>query len=206
MMGDNSIIKKHVTVIILIISTVTISCSKKITFQDINEPFYREVDEISRKVHKEHNNTISFNEIYDGVKYEIDRSSEFRNQVIDSLGLLYRNNWLLIELGSTNYSGTYQKSFIFIKDNCFTYTLPDHEFSGHFFNSQLKKISIESMENELYDDVFKMYKAFQEDKINLVLASKPTTNPVLNYKIIQMKKGKLNSFIVSSKDYLVKKW
>lgn len=185
---------------------VTLSCSKKISIENLDKPFYDEFEKGIKGVYSGYNNTVPFSVIYESGKYEIDRSSKLRKKIIDSLGLFNQPNWLLIKLNSTNYSGPYEKTFVILEKKCISYNLPQFASIEDLDNVEVNESSTESLKSSGDINIYEIYQAFQQDKIRKKINNQPNTNPLMNYKIIFVKDKKMNLYKLSSKDYLIKKW
>lgn len=190
--------------IILLISLflVTASCSKKLTVENLNKPFYNNFEKNIKKSYKDIGNSISFKDYYEDGKYEIDRSVNIRNKVIDSLNLINKEKWLFVKLNSTNYSGTYEKTFIIFDNKCVYYDLPKPDMSQKL---DVEECTIEDLKKQNHKDVFEIHNALENDNITKI-KSDPDTNPLLNYQIILVRDKKIKSYKLSSKDYIIKKW
>jgi hypothetical protein len=193
---------KNNVVYFVAIFLVNISCSKKLTMENLNKPFYSSFEKNVKKTYKEFEGTILFENYYSNEKYEIDRSVKFRNKVVDSLNLIDKDKWLLVRLNSTNYSGAYEKTFIIFDDKCVYYSLPKPDDSLGFIVKECKVEELQKLNNK---DVLNIYKSFEDGNFDKI-KSEPDTNPLLSYKIISVKDKKISSYKLNSKDYIFRKW
>ena len=194
--------KKNAIILLSFLTLIIFSCSKKVTIENLNRPFYSDFKKNIRKVYREYNNTVTYKSVYENGKYEIDRNAKFRNKVIDSIGLINKEEWLLIELRSTGYSGPYEKTFIIFDNRCVYYSLPmSHESQ----NLNIRECTLEDLKKLDDDDIFYIYEALKNDRISKI-EKEPDTNPLFSYRIILIKNKKINSFKLSSKDYILNKW
>lgn len=187
---------------LLVVFLITISCSKKLTLQNINKPFYNSFEKKFETNYRRFKGTTMYEDYYLNGKYEIERSVKFRNKVIDSLNLINKEKWLLIILNSTNYSGTYEKSFLIFDDKCVYYDLPNHNDSLNFI---VKECKVEDLHKQNNKDVLNIYESFEDGNFDMI-KSEPDTNPLLSYVIISVKDKKIVSYKLNSKDYIIRKW
>ncbi len=187
---------------LLAVFLITISCSKKLTLQNINKPFYNSFEKKFETNYRRFKGTTMYEDYYLNGKYEIERSVKFRNKVIDSLNLINKEKWLLIILNSTNYSGTYEKSFLIFDDKCVYYDLPNPNDSLNFI---VKECKVEDLHKQNNKDVLNIYESFEDGNFDMI-KSEPDTNPLLSYVIISVKDKKIVSYKLNSKDYIIRKW
>ena len=187
---------------LLAVFLITISCSKKLTLQNINKPFYNSFEKKFETNYRRFKGTTMYEDYYLNGKYEIERSVKFRNKVIDSLNLINKEKWLLIILNSTNYSGTYEKSFLIFDDKCVYYDLPNPNDSLNFI---VKECKVEDLQKQNNKDVLNIYESFEDGNFDMI-KSEPDTNPLLSYVIISVKDKKIVSYKLNSKDYIIRKW
>lgn len=193
-------------IILLALIILFFSCSKKVTIDKLNKPVYKDFKKNIKISYNEYkvypSSTDSYREYYENDKYEVDRSIKFRNKVIDSLNLIDKEKWLLVRLNGTNYSGAYEKTFIFFDSKCVYYSLPKPDDSLNFI---VKECKIEELLKQNNKDILYIYESFENgsfDKIKI----EPDTNPLLRYKIIFVKNKKISSYKLNSADYILRKW
>lgn len=187
---------------LLVVFLLTISCSKKLSIQNINKPFYKSFEKNFKTNYKKFKGTSIYEEYYLNGKYEVERSVKYRNKVIDSLNLINKEKWLLVILNSTNYSGTYEKTFLIFDDKFVYYDLINPNDSLNFIVKECKVEELQKLNNK---DVLNIYKSFEDGNFDKI-KSEPDTNPLLSYKIISVKDKKISSYKLNSKDYIFRKW
>lgn len=195
-------VKINILTLLLILFTAT-SCSKKVTVKIVNKPFYKDFEKSVKISYKDYGNSISYSDYYNDGKFEIDKSINFRNRILDSLNLIKRSKWLLIKLNSTNYSGTYEKTFIIFDNKCVYYYLDALSITE---NIDVNECPIENLNIHTTKDVYDLYNFFENEKITKMLDNKPSTNPLLVYNIINVNNKKLSLYKLSSKDYKIESW
>ncbi len=181
---------------------ITISCSKNLSIQNINKPFYNSFEKNFKTNYKRFKGTTLHEDYYLNGKYEIERTVRYRNKVIDSLNLINKEKWLLVILNSTNYSGTYEKTFLVFDNKCVYYTLPRPDDS---LNLIVKECKVEELQKLNNKDILNIYESFEDGNFDKI-KSEPDTNPLLNYEIICIKDKKIGSYKLNSKDYIIRKW
>ncbi|MFP9100527.1 hypothetical protein ACLI09_15875 [Flavobacterium sp. RHBU_24] len=187
----------------IILSSMILSCARKLSQKNINRPFEKDFEkgtnEMSKWSRKANQN---FDEYNQNKRAEHDGIVEIRNKVIDSLGLLSKNKWLLISQYGTNYEGPYEKTYFLLNDKYFVYYM-----STTILANQSKKVIEYDIDNLKSDiDVYKIHDAFYNALPAKKIDSEPSVNPWLIYNIIQVKDGRIYAFRISSEDYKIKKW
>lgn len=191
---------KSKTILYVLLLWSTVSCSQKLAHGNINQPFYDQFEKDVRISHKDFGNTVPFKAYYEEGKYEIDRRANFRNKVIDSLQLAGKPKWLLVTLNGTNYSGTYEKTFLIFDDKVVSYDLPRPDAAQQ---PDVDQMTLDALKDQ-YNDVYAIYAALENGEV--AVRHTPNTNPLLHYKMVVVKGKKTDTYMASSKDYQIKKW
>ena len=101
---------------------LVVSCSKKATYNEINKTIYKNFEKVVKISYLQYGEYApsTFKEYYRDSKAEIDLYVNYKNKVLDSINLLKNKEWIIIQKHSHNYSGNYEKTFIF-NDNEYIY-------------------------------------------------------------------------------------
>lgn len=179
-------------------------CSSQFSFSKMHKLFYHDLEKAMPKVYNDNKHVfeMSYDEYSKWNRQELDYKLKIRNNVIDSLGLYHKNNWLLVNLHSHNNAGTYEETYIFFDNRCVKIFLPHYKMFDRTKN--IREISF----NELNDgkDVLIIYETFKNNKIVKSIDAVPTMNPYMAYDIIVVDKKRYKAYKVDSKDYIVREW
>ncbi|MCL9807704.1 hypothetical protein NAT51_19455 [Flavobacterium amniphilum] len=197
--------KKSSLKILILLFVVIISCSKGITINEINKPIYKDFKNGVKRSYQEYGEFApsSFKEFYKESKTEFDLYVDYRNKVLDSINLLDKKSWIIIQLHSHNYSGSFEETYIFTDKEFVHYYLDLLSFESNNMSVDFQRNTIESLRNS---DIKEIYNHFEKGinlknkKINL----EPIGHPRIIYEVSVFTNKKFNFYKIDAKDYLIK--
>ena len=191
--------------VLLLIGFLLISCSSKVTYRKLNKPFYDDFKVGNLRAYKEYGEFApeTYKKFHRMAKDEFDLYINYRNKVLDSIKLLDEESWMIIQLSSHKYSGSYERTYIFKRNECIYYYLDAFSFENESV-IYFQTTPIDLLKDE---EIAKIYNHFkkkslpEESQINL----KPIGHPRITYRIRTYESKKLDFYKIDAKDYIIMK-
>lgn len=175
------------------------------TLNEINKPIYKDFKKGVLKSYYEHGEFIpkSYNEFYKHNKVEFDLYVNYKNKVLDSINLLDKDNWIIVQLHSHKFTGTYEETYIFTGKEYVYYYLDVFSFEESNEFVEFQKNTLDLLRNRDVKEIYNCFKNGMHLK-NTKIDLEPKGHPRIIYEVSVFANKKFNFYKIDARDYLIK--